>query len=63
MNKKVYVTRMIPEAGLKMLRDKGYEVDVNPRDRVLSTRELVKALSKRPYDAVLCLLTDQIGAA
>ncbi|MEK7575825.1 MAG: D-glycerate dehydrogenase [Patescibacteria group bacterium] len=57
---KVYVTRKIPEAGIKKLKDKGYEVDINPEDKVLSKKELIKVLKKKPYDAVLCLLTDKI---
>ena len=43
-----------------MLKNKGYEVDVSPKDRVLSKSELLKALKKKPYNAVLCLLTDKI---
>ena len=60
--KKVYVTRRIPELGIKMLTDKGYEVDVNTKDRPLTKKELIKALSKKPYDGVLSLLTDTIDA-
>lgn len=59
---KVYITRQIPELGIKMLTDKGYEVDVNPKDRPLTKKELIKALSKKQYDAVLTLLTDTIDA-
>ena len=57
---KIYITRKIPEAGIKMLQDKGYDVDINPKDKVLSKKELIKALGKKEYDAVLCLLTDKI---
>lgn len=57
---KIYVTRKIPELGIKKMEEKGYEVDINPDDRVLSKEELVSALQKKPYDAVLCLLTDNI---
>jgi len=57
---KVYVTRKIPEAGIKKLEEKGYEVDINPKDKVLSKKELVSALGAKSYDAVLCLLTDTI---
>lgn len=57
---KIYITRQIPEPGIKILKDKGYEVDINPKDRVLSKFELMKALRKKEYDAVLCLLTDKI---
>src|SRR3989338_4805829 len=57
---KIYITRRIPEIGIQMLKDKGYEVEVNPKDRVLSKSELVKVLKKNSYHAVLCLLTDKI---
>ncbi len=53
---------MIPEVGIKMLRDKGYEVDINTKDRPLLKKELIKILKKKQYDAVLTLLTDQIDA-
>jgi len=43
-----------------MLKDKGYEVDINPKDRVLSKSELIKILKNNSYHAVLCLLTDKI---
>ncbi len=59
---KVFITRKIPDAGIKLLRDKGYEVDINGEDKVLNKEELLNALSKKKYDAVLCLLTDKIDA-
>lgn len=43
-----------------MLKDKGYEVVVNPEDRVLSKGELIAALKDQNYDALFCLLTDII---
>lgn len=57
---KIYITRKIPEAGINKLKTKGYEVDVNPDDKVLSKKEIIKALQKKQYNAVLCLLTDTI---
>ncbi len=60
MPKKIYVTRKIPDAGLKMLRDKGYEIDLNPKDRIIPRKELIAALKAKPYDAILSLLTDQL---
>lgn len=57
---KVYITRQIPEVGIKMLRDKGYEIDINTKDRPLTQAELIKILKKKQYDAVLTLLTDKI---
>ncbi len=59
---KVYITRKIPELGINKLKARGYEVDINPDDKVLSKKELIKALKKKRYDAVLCLLTDKIDA-
>lgn len=58
----IYVTRKIPDIGLSMLREKRFELDISPKDRPLSKRELVKALKKKPYNGVLCLLTDTIDA-
>ena len=58
MSKKVYVTRPIPEDGIEMMREKGFQVDVNPENKVLSKDELKKTIAG--YDAVLCLLTDKI---
>ena len=56
----VFVTRKIPENGLKMLRDHGYEVDVSPFNRPLTKEELITFLKAKPYDAVLSLLNDKI---
>lgn len=55
---KVFITRQIPEIGIKKLKDKGYEVEVSPFDRVLTKEELKKGV--KAADAVLCLLTDQV---
>lgn len=60
MAKKVFVTRKIPDNGLKLLRGKGYEVVVSAKDGILTKEELITALRSDSYDAVLCLLTDKI---
>jgi lactate dehydrogenase-like 2-hydroxyacid dehydrogenase len=60
--KRIFITRRIPEIGIKMLTDKGYQVDISPKDRPLTKKELIKYLSKQQYDAVLTLLTDIIDA-
>ncbi len=56
----IYITRRIPDVGISSLREKGFALDISSKDRPLSKRELVKALRKKPYDGVLCLLTDTI---
>lgn len=58
--KRVYITREIPSVGIEMLKSKGYEVEVNKKSRPLRKSELIKILKKKPYDAVLSLLTDVI---
>ena len=58
----IYITRKIPEAGITMLKNAGHEVIVSEKDGVLTREELLSALHERPYDAVLCLLTDTIDA-
>ncbi|HEY4511655.1 MAG TPA: D-glycerate dehydrogenase [Candidatus Paceibacterota bacterium] len=60
MSKKVYITRRIPDIGIKLLTDSGFEVEVSSKDRPLEKKELVRALQRKPYDGVLTLLTDQI---
>lgn len=57
----IYITREIPEAGLKLLRDKFGTFEMNTEDRVLTREELLKKVVGR--DGVLCLLTDKIDAA
>lgn len=62
MTKKIFITRKIPDRATQLLTEKGYTVDVYPKDTIPSTRKLAKILKKGEYDAVLCLLTDKIDA-
>jgi len=58
----IFVTRKIPDVGIKMLKEKGYEVDVRDEDSMPTARELFRALKKKPYDAVLSSWPEPIGA-
>lgn len=58
--KKIFITRKIPESGIDLLKENGYEVAVNTDDKVLTHKELKAALKGQNYNAVLCLLTDKI---
>jgi len=58
----IYVTRHIPDIGINLLRAAGHTVDVSEKNGVLTKTELRAALSGKPYDAVLSLLTDAIDA-
>ena len=60
MTKKIFVTRAIPENGIALLKQKGYIVDIYPKDKILKQKSLIKILKKGSYDAVLSLLTDKI---
>ena len=62
MAKNVFVTRLIPEIGLKMLRDKGYIVDVRDKDSAPTERELIRFLKKKPYDGVVSSWPEPVGA-
>ncbi len=53
---------MIPKPGVDLLTSRGYEVVINPEDRVLSKEELIGFIKGKNYDAVLCLLTDKVDA-
>lgn len=59
---KIFVTRPIPEAGIKILRDKGYEVFVNETalDRAAANEEILGGVSGA--DALLSTLTDKVSA-
>jgi glyoxylate reductase len=54
----VYVTRMIPKAGIDLLSLHCGRVDVNPDDRTLSKGELAEAVRGR--DGLICLITDTL---
>jgi len=54
---KIFVTRKIPEPGLKLLK-KHHEIELNPHDRVLTKEEIIQGLKDK--DGILCLLTDPI---
>lgn len=60
MEKKIFVTRRIPERGIELLRSGGYAVDVSEKDGVLTKEELTSRLTQGKYDGVVCLLTDKI---
>jgi glyoxylate reductase len=61
MKPAIYITREIPSTALSILTAKGYDVTINSKKRALSQRELIRELKKKPYTAVLSLLTDAIN--
>lgn len=57
---KIYVTNLIPQNGLKLLRDKAYQVEINESGKALSKDQLKDIFSN--YDAVLTSVPDKIDA-
>lgn len=57
---KVFITRPIPDAGIKLLREKGYEVLINEgaEDRPAKKDEILMGV--KGVDALLCTLTERI---
>ncbi len=63
MNKKIYITRNIPEVGLKILRDKGFDLEIYGEEHAPAHDELLENLKKAEYDGVITLLTDKVDAS
>ncbi len=58
---RIFVTRDIPDAGLKMLKKrKGVKIDMYARDTLIPRRELLRRV--RGVDVLLSLLTEKIDA-
>lgn len=55
---KVFVTRKIPEIGINLLRQSGFEVEVSPQDGVIPRETLLQKV--KGVDAILSLLTDKM---
>lgn len=54
----VYITSVIPKESAEMLRNKGFDVQINQLGRDLNKKELMDVFSK--YNAVITLMTDKI---
>ena len=54
----VFVTRPLPDPGIDLLIDAGFDVRVNPEDRPLDRTELLEGVDEA--DALLCMLSDRI---
>ncbi|MEO8637947.1 MAG: D-glycerate dehydrogenase [Candidatus Taylorbacteria bacterium] len=61
MTKKIFITRRIPEIGINRLKDRGYEVDIGKWIDPPTSKEIIKYLKYKPYDAVVTLPTDPIN--
>lgn len=57
----VFVTRRIPDEGIRLLEEQGYTVKIYPKDQPITRTELLKQV--KGVDALLPLLTDTIDEA
>lgn len=57
---KVFVTKRIPDTGIRFLREKGHEVVVRNKSGLISEEELVHGV--REFDGMISMLSDPIGA-
>lgn len=55
---RVFITRPIPDGGIKMLLDKGYDVSIYERDEIIPKHILLERV--KGMDAALSILTDKI---
>lgn len=60
MSKLIYITRKIPEVGLKLLKENGIDYDMGEKTTPPSKKEFIKKLKSKPYDGVIAFLTDHI---
>jgi glyoxylate reductase len=59
-NKIIYITRKIPDIGLKLLKDNDINFDIGQFKRKPTKKEIIKDLKKKSYDGVISFLTDEI---
>lgn len=59
----MYVTRRIPKPGPEFLKKNGCTLTFWDSDDAIPHEDLVKNIKADKYDALLCMLTDQVDAA
>lgn len=56
----IYISRKIPDNGLKLLEEKGIKYYIGSNKKSLNQSSFIKNLKKRKYDGVISFLTDTI---
>lgn len=57
------MTRPIHEAGIVLLREKGYEITMGKEGELPTHDSIIEALHAVPYDAIVTFLTDKVDSA
>jgi len=55
---KVFITRKIPEDGIRILEKEGFDIEIFPEDRIPEKEEIIRGV--KDADALISLLTDRI---
>ncbi|MFN8576800.1 MAG: D-glycerate dehydrogenase [Candidatus Sericytochromatia bacterium] len=55
---KVFISRIIPEVGINLIKDNGFDLEIWQEDRPMTQDELIYHSKKS--DALLCMLSDKI---
>ena len=56
--KKIFITRAIPESGINLLKENGFEVVVNTKDQTMPREELIGEISSANYSGLVTLIPD-----
>lgn len=56
------MTRPIHDAGIALLKEKGYEITIGEGNSVPAHESIIQALGSAPYDAVVTFLTNKVDA-
>ena len=57
---RIFITRQIPDEGIKLLEAKKYTIEIYHEDKIIPRKELLRGV--RGADAILSLLTDAVDA-
>ena len=62
MEKIIYITRKIPDTGLKLLDQSGIKYDIGSFKKPPQKKDLIRELKKKNYFGVISFLTDKIDS-
>ena len=58
-NRKIFITKKIPDVGIGLLHKKGYTVVIRKKKSIITQSELLK--ETKQVDALMCMLTDPVS--
>lgn len=61
MKQKVFITRRVPQVGIKLLQETGFEIEVHDSDLPIERGKLLEHLHTGNYQALLTTLSDKVN--